>query len=54
VARKPNYDFEKRKKELERKNKQAEKVRRKREARELEEGGQQQTGPDGESLPPQE
>jgi hypothetical protein len=31
MARKPNYDFEKRRKELERKRKQEEKLRRKRE-----------------------
>jgi hypothetical protein len=31
VARKPNYDFEKRKKELDRKAKKEEKLRRKRE-----------------------
>jgi hypothetical protein len=30
MARKPNYDFEKRRKELERKRKQEEKLRRKR------------------------
>ena len=45
MARKPNYDFEKRRKEIERKAKKDEKLRRKRES--AEEGGEPAGGEGG-------
>ncbi len=53
MARKPNYDFEKRKKELDRKAKKEEKLRRKREGAESAGDGEQADGADAIAAEPE-